>query len=113
MTLPNTIVDHRARSPRALVAVMAAAAALGLLGVYALGTPGPAAATLAVRSSRIGPQPASAVGVVSARRGNEIILTTASGRLDRLALTPTTTVAKLVDADPDGAVTGTHLAAEG
>ena len=57
-------------------------------------------------------QPASAVGIVSARRGNEVILSTVSG-LDRLTLAPTTTVAELIDADPLRAVTGARLTAEG
>jgi hypothetical protein len=60
----------------------------------------------------IASQPASAFGIVSARRGNEVILSTAAG-LDRLTLAPTTTVAKLIDADPASAVTGARLTAEG
>jgi hypothetical protein len=100
---------------RALLAVAAGAAAVTLtLAVFdAVGMAGPAAATPVLHTSRMPSQPASAVGIVSGRHGYEIILTTASGRLDRLTLTPTTAVAELIDADPDGAVAGTRLTAEG
>ncbi len=86
--------------PARLVAV---AAVVGF-GLAACGGGGGKAVALSAPGA-IASQPASAFGIVSARRGNEVILSTVSG-LDRLTLAPTTTVAQLIDADPDSAVTG-------